>query len=77
MRTSTTVPAAGETAATMTFTFTVWYSGEPPHDGTLLALDGENAPVQFSVNSGAFFTVRTDEKDYFPQGFLYDDLTPE
>jgi len=62
---------------TKEFKFTAWYDGEPPHDGTLITLTNDAAPMPVEVNSGVFFTVRTSEKETYPQGFPFMDLTSE
>lgn len=79
VRTSTAKPAEGEAPKTQAYSFTVWFEGEPAHDGMLvpLTVDAEGKLPPFEINSGAFFTTRTSEKEHFPKGFPWVEPTPD
>jgi len=64
---------------THTFTFTVWPNVDLPVDGTLIELvvDANGALPSIEINAGAFFTTRTSEKDYFPNGFPWVEPTAD
>lgn len=71
VRTSMFIPLPPAKPAQLEVTFTVWYDGEPAHDGTMIPLDVNaegNLPL-VEVNAGAFITLRASEKDTFPLGF--------
>jgi hypothetical protein len=57
---------------TVTWSFTVWPVIEPPVDGSLILLEVDPTTLALppvAINAGAFFTTRSSEKEYFPNGF--------